>query len=182
MRHPRSHRKCPGEPESRPHSTRGSLQLEKECRGAGPYPGDDELPGVLVVGINPLPQQGDEAHQVELVALCHDVLWVKGMRAACWGRGCLTWLNPRPGLAPGVRRTQRKMTEPESGRRGPRSIPPHTGRRTSRKDALKAGIKVERTNQKAKPCISVVWLECPGELSINCPCHWGQGGVSMRGH
>lgn len=87
MRHPRSQRKCPGEPESRPHSTRGSLQLEKECRGAGPYPGDDELPGVLVVGINPLPQQGDEAHQVELVALCHDVLWVKGMRAACWGWG-----------------------------------------------------------------------------------------------
>lgn len=38
------------------------------------YPGYDELPGVLVVGVNPLTQQRDEAHQVELVALRHDVL------------------------------------------------------------------------------------------------------------
>ena len=74
------------------------------------------------------------------------------------------------------------MTEPKSGRRGPRITLTHTGRRTSKKDALKAGIKVERTNQKAKPCISVVRIECPGELSISCPCHSGQGGASMRGH
>lgn len=38
------------------------------------YPGYDELPGVLVVGVNPLAQQRDEAHQVKLVALRHDVL------------------------------------------------------------------------------------------------------------
>lgn len=38
------------------------------------YPGYDELPGILVVGINPLAQQWDEAYQVKLVALCHNVL------------------------------------------------------------------------------------------------------------
>lgn len=38
------------------------------------YPGYDELPGVLVVGVNPLSQQRDEAHQVKLVALRHNVL------------------------------------------------------------------------------------------------------------
>lgn len=38
------------------------------------YPGYDELAGVLVVGVNPLTQQRDEAYQVKLVALCHDIL------------------------------------------------------------------------------------------------------------
>lgn len=56
----------------------GSRAARNSIR-ARSYPGDDELPGVLVVGVNPLPQQGDEAHQVKLVALCHDVLGVKGV-------------------------------------------------------------------------------------------------------
>lgn len=68
-------------PERRCDQARGSSRLEK-VRGAGPYPRDDELPGVLVVGVNPLPQQGDEAHQVKLVALRHDVLWIEGAGAA----------------------------------------------------------------------------------------------------
>lgn len=55
------------------------VRAGERVSGGQTYPGDDELPGVLVVGVNPLPQQGDEAHQVELVALCHDVLGVKGM-------------------------------------------------------------------------------------------------------
>lgn len=57
------------------------------------YPGDDELTGVLVVGVDPLPKKGDEAHQVELAAFCHNVLWIEGMkvvksqRLACYAAG-----------------------------------------------------------------------------------------------
>lgn len=49
--------------------------LELRLAGThGTYPGYDELAGILVVGVNPLTQQWDEAYQVKLVALCHDVL------------------------------------------------------------------------------------------------------------
>lgn len=72
-----SRRICPG-------CVREQLSLNQrlvtagESVGPGPHPGDDELPGILVVGVNPLPQQGNEAHQVKLVALRHDVLRIKG--------------------------------------------------------------------------------------------------------
>lgn len=50
--------------------------LDRQAR-MGPlrtYPRYDELAGILVVGVNPLAQQWDEAYQVKLIALCHDVL------------------------------------------------------------------------------------------------------------
>lgn len=43
--------------------------------------------------------------------------------------------------------SQRKMAEPEPGRRGPQSIHCLPGQRISEIDALKAGIKVKTTNQ-----------------------------------
>lgn len=76
MRRLCSHRTWPGV--QRADMTKPEARLGWRGCWAGPYPGDDELPGVLVVGVNPLPQQGDEAHQVKLVALRHDVLWAKG--------------------------------------------------------------------------------------------------------
>lgn len=68
----------------------GILQFgEAGTRGAiHTYPGYDELSGILVVGVNPLPQQWDEAYQVKLVALCHDVLQSPS-------RGCQA-TTPRP--------------------------------------------------------------------------------------
>ena len=54
-----------------------TLGCWKNLPRTGPYPGDDELSGVLVVGVNPLPQKGDEAHQVKLAAFCHKVLWIE---------------------------------------------------------------------------------------------------------
>lgn len=71
----------------------------KSLPRTGPYPGDDELPGILVIGVNPLSKKGDETHQVKLAAFCHNVLWMEGVRvmksqrlACCaaalgWGSG-----------------------------------------------------------------------------------------------
>lgn len=53
------------------------LRIRKAVQGpctSATHPGDDELPGMLVVGVNPLPQQRDEAHQVKAAALGHNVL------------------------------------------------------------------------------------------------------------
>lgn len=72
-----SHRICPGRVREQL-SVKQRLVKAGESVGPSPHPGDDELPGVLVVGVNPLPQQGNEAHQVKLVALCHNVLSIKG--------------------------------------------------------------------------------------------------------
>lgn len=69
----------PLQPQELPRCAREQILLNYRFVPAGPYPGDDELPGILVVGVNSLPQQGDEAHQVKLVTFRHNVLWVKDM-------------------------------------------------------------------------------------------------------
>lgn len=41
------------------------------------YPGHDELAGLRVLGVDAVPQEGHEGHQVKGRTLCHNVLQIQ---------------------------------------------------------------------------------------------------------